>query len=177
MVLILHLSPIRKIRAINLTNQKAERQQSSSSEKKNSKYDLSTKNVSEQTLLISNPNLRIPRRNRMKILTVQNKQEIFLLASNVAMLAASKEVHTSLTDIKIVVLKGVPNHHPSIPTWEKLHPRARIINPNAIHHRKRDLLEPPLRTMIADDTFLMIQIIYQMPVHKRTRISNMLKAS
>ncbi len=96
------------------------------------------RSASEQTLLISYRNLEIPKRNLVNLLTVQNKQEIFLLASNVAMLVVSKEVRTSIIDIKNVVTKGVPNHHLSIPTWEKLLPRARTTNPNAIHHRKRD---------------------------------------
>jgi hypothetical protein len=93
------------------------------------------------------------------------------------MLAASNEVHTSLIDIKIVVSKVVPSHHPSIPTWEKLLLRARIINPSAIHHRKRDLSRKLLPIMIADVTFVMILIIYQMLAHRKTRINSMLKAS
>jgi hypothetical protein len=113
----------------------------------------------------------------VNLLTVQNKQEIFLLASNVAMLDVSKEVHTSLISIKIAASKGVPNHHPSIPTWEKLLLRARIIHPKASHHRKRDLSLPLLRIMIADVTFVTIQITYQMLARKKASTSNLLKAN
>ena len=120
---------------------------------------------------------KISKQNLVNLLTVQNKQEVFLLASNVAMLDVSKEVHTSLISIKIAASKGVPNHHPSIPTWEKLLLRARIIHPRASHHRKRDLSLPLLRIMIADVTFVTIQITYQMLARKKASTSNLLKAN
>ncbi len=72
---------------------------------------------------------------------------------------ASKEVHTQIIATKTVDSKMVSNHHPSIQTWVELLLRARIINPSAIHHRKRDPLRPLLRVMIADAIFAMIQII------------------
>ncbi len=99
------------------------------------------------------------------------------MASNVADLLANKEVHTQIIDIVTVDSKMVNNHHPSIPTWEKLQVRARTTNPSAIHHRKRDPLPPPLRIMIADVTFVTIQITYLMLAHKKAKISNMLRAS
>ncbi len=135
------------------------------------------KSVSEQTLLISNRNLKIPNQNHVNLITIQKKREKFLLASNVAILLASNEVHTQTIDIKLVVLKMLVNQNPSISTWVKLLLRARIIHPSASHHRKRDLSRPLLRIMITGVTFVMIQIIYQMHARKRTRICNMLKAS
>ena len=135
------------------------------------------KSASERTLLISNQNLKISNRNLVPLVTIKGIRENFPLANNVAILFVSKGVHTQIIDTKTVDSKMVNNHHPSIQTWAKLLPRARTINPNAIHHRKRDPSWPLLRITIADVTFVTIQITWPMLVHKSTRISNMLKAS
>ncbi len=76
----------------------------------------------------------------MTLITIKRKRERFPLASNVAILLASKGAHTPIIDTKTVDSKMVNNQHPSIQTWAELLLRARIINPSAIHHRKRDPL-------------------------------------
>jgi hypothetical protein len=86
------------------------------------------------------PVSKIPNRNHVTLITIIEKREKFLLANNVAILRASKEVLTSIIDIRIVASRMVVNHHPSIQTWAELLLRARIINPSASHHRKRDPL-------------------------------------
>jgi hypothetical protein len=113
----------------------------------------------------------------VNLFTIEETKEKFLLASSVAVSIASKEVRTPIIDIRIVVTRMVIRHHTNIPTWVKLLVRARITNPNSIHHRKGDPSRPPLRIMIADVTFVTIQITYLMLAHKKARISNMLRAS
>jgi hypothetical protein len=152
----------------NNFSDKSEKHKSSSSEKKKSRTDRSIKKRKQTDASDF----------KSKSKYSKSKEKVkSLMASNVATLFASEEVHTQIIDTKTVDSKMVNNSHPSIPIRAKLLARARITNPNAIHHRKRDPLRPPQRTMIADVTFVTIQITYLMLVHKRIRISNMLKAS
>jgi hypothetical protein len=113
----------------------------------------------------------------MNLLKIEETKEKFLLASNVAVPIASKEARTPIIDIRIVVTRMVIRHHTNIPTWVKRQVRIRITNPTAIHHRKCALMRPFLRAMIADVTFVTIQIIYQMLAPKRAKTSKMLKTS
>jgi hypothetical protein len=142
----------------NNKSDKSEKQQSSSSEKKHSKNDrfnIKRKRTDASDFKLKSKDSKSKSRDSHHD---KKKRERFPLASNVAILLASKEVHTQIIDTKTVDSRMVINSHPSIPTWEKLLARARIINLNAIHHRNRDLLWPPLRIMIADVTFVTIQI-------------------
>jgi hypothetical protein len=111
------------------------------------------------------------------LITIKKTKEKFLLASNVATLVARNEAHTQIIDIKIAVSKIVINVHPSTQTWAKLLLRTRITKPSATNHRRRDLLRPLLRQMIADVTFVTTLIIYPMLAHRKAKISNLLRTS
>ncbi len=74
------------------------------------------KSASKQTLLISNRNLKTSNRNHVTLITIKRKRERFPLATNVAILLASKGAHTPIIDTKTVDSKMVNNQHPSIQT-------------------------------------------------------------
>jgi hypothetical protein len=161
----------------NNNSDKSEKNKSSSSDKKNYRTDRSNKKRKRTDASDFKSKSKDSKSKSRDSYHDKRTKEKFLLASNVATLVARNEAHTPIIDTKIVVSKMVINVHPSIQTCAKLLLRTVITKPSAIHHRRRDLLRPQLRPMIADVTFVTTLIIYLMLAHRKARISNLLKTS
>jgi hypothetical protein len=161
----------------NSKSDKSERQQSSSSEKKHSKNDRfnkKRKRTDASDFKSKSKDSKSKSRDSIHDKTEQRKIPFSEQCRNPPCKQRVTNTNHRHKDCRYTDgIQPSPKH----PTWVKLLLRARIINPSASHHRKRDLSRKLLPIMIADVTFVMIQIIYQMLVYRRTRTNSILRAS
>ena len=170
-VLILHLSPIRKIRTIVLTNQNDENLRPLKRE--NTEPIVLIENASEQTLPILNQNLIT---NQNRVIAIKTRKEKFLLANIVADPLANKEARTLRISIANASLKMITNHHPTNTLiWVKLLTRLKSTNPKAILHRKQACQLHLPRTMFVNVTHVAIPTTWQMLAHRSQSTNKMLR--